>query len=79
MEKEPNKNQYTGKNYRDEVISKLSLSKQFSMRQHLKNCDALTKDQAIELLKDTIVQLAHKDMTFELIMKDNWMDFNEPE
>ena len=71
--------QYVGEEYRNEVISKLSLSKQFSMRQHLKNCDALTKDQAIELLKDAIVQLAHKDMTFELIMKDNWMDFNESE
>lgn len=67
---EDNNKSYAGKKYRDEVISKLSLSKQFSIRQHLSNCDALTKEQAIDLLKDAIVQLAHKDFTFSLILKD---------
>lgn len=61
---------FIGEEYRKEVISKLSLSKQFQLRTQLNNCDKLSKDQAIDLLKDAIVQLAHKDFTFAAILKD---------
>ena len=65
---------FIGETYRNEVISKLSLSKQFAIRQQLSNCDALNKDQAIDLLKDAIVQLAHKDFTFNMLLKEDWMN-----
>lgn len=65
---------YNGPEYRSKIISKLELSKQFAIRQHLSNCDKLTKEQAIEFLKDAIVQLAHKDYTYRLIMKDDWFN-----
>lgn len=66
-------NEYSGEKYRNEVINKLSLSKQFTLRQQLSNCDALSRDQAVEFLKDCIIQLAHKDYTLAQVMRPDWM------
>jgi hypothetical protein len=69
-EENNNNDRFTGKDYRDEIISKFSLSKQFAIRQQLSECDRLSEEQAVELLKEAIVQLAHKDFTFALLMKN---------
>lgn len=66
-----NNNPSIGKEHRDKVIASLPLMKQFTIRQQLKNTESLSKDQAIELLKETIVQLAHKDSVFAELMKSS--------
>lgn len=61
-----------GKAHRDKVISTLSLSKQFMIRTQLNNTENLRREEAIELLKDCIVQLAQKDAVFAELMKTNF-------
>ena len=63
---------YMGEEFRTKVLNQLALSKQFSIRQQLNSCDSLSRDQAVEFLKDAIVQLAYKDLTFASIMKSEW-------
>ena len=71
---EPNNNsdELIGKEHRDRVISTLPLSKQFYIRQRLSDCDGLTKDQAIELLKECIVQSAQKDEIYNKLIKQGF-------
>jgi len=60
---------YMGKDYRNSVIKTLPLMKQFTIRQHLNTADSLSREGAIELLKDCIVQLAQKDKIFGDMLK----------
>ena len=62
-------NAYIGEEYRTKVIGTLPLMKQFTIRQHLSNADSLSRADAIELLKDCIVQLAQKDKIFGDMIK----------
>jgi hypothetical protein len=55
---------------RNEIISKLPLSKQFLVRQHLTNAESLSRDQAIEMLKESLVHIAYKDYTFLNMLKN---------
>ena len=68
---EPDNNDYIGEQYRNKVIKALPMVKQFTVQQHLRNTDNLSREQAIDLLKDCIVQLAQKDALFIELMKDN--------
>lgn len=67
--KDGDNEKYIGEEYRNKVINTLPLMKQFTIRQHLKNADSLSREQAIEFLKEAIVQLAHKDKIFAEMMK----------
>ena len=60
---------YTGEAYRRKVIGTLPMMKQFTIQQHLSNADSLSREDAIELLKDCIVQLAQKDKIFGDMIK----------
>lgn len=61
-----------GKAHRDKVISTFPLSKQFMIRTQLNNTENLRREEAIELLKDCIVQLAQKDAVFAELMKTSF-------
>lgn len=69
MPNEDNNQPLTGEAHRNKVIATLPLSKQFSIRQYLSNCDGLSRDQAVDLLKDMIVQSAQKDAVFAELLK----------
>lgn len=60
---------FIGKEYRDKVIAGFPLEKQFLIRTQLKDTESLNKEQAIELLKEYIVQSAQKDLLFLNMMK----------
>ena len=64
-----NNEKHIGKAHRDKVINTFPLSKQFLIRTQLKNADALTRDQAVEMLKEFIVQSAQKDEVFKGLIK----------
>lgn len=58
---------------RKEIISKLSMSKAFTITQQLKMTDKMSREQAIELLKDTLVSLAYHQETYSAILKSGVM------
>ena len=60
---------YTGETYRRKVIKTLPFMKQLTIEQHMRSAENLSRDQAIELLKDCIVQLAQKDKIFGDMVK----------
>lgn len=49
---------------RNRIISLLSLSKQFALRKYLTQVDSMSREQAIEMLKESLVHSAYKDHTF---------------
>lgn len=56
---------------RNNIISKLPLSKQFTLRSHLSQADSLNREQAIEMVKECLVHSAYKDYTFlTMLMSD---------
>lgn len=57
------------RNDRQEIIAKLSMSKAFTVSQQLKQADQMSKEQAIELIKDLFVHLAYKEETYNSILK----------
>jgi hypothetical protein len=59
----------TNEEERNRIIALLPLSKQFNLRQLLSNADGLSKDQAIEMLKESLVHTAYKDHTFLTMLK----------
>lgn len=59
--------------YRTEIISKLSMSKAFTVTQQLKSADKMSREQAIDLLKDTIVSLAYHQETYASMLKSGIM------
>lgn len=66
-----NNNEMLGEEHRNKVIASLPLMKQFTIRQQIKNADALTREQAIEMLKEAIVHIAQKDAVFLELMKSS--------
>jgi hypothetical protein len=54
---------------RKEIISKLSMSKAFTITQQIKMADKMSREQAIDLLKDTLVSLAYHQETFISMLK----------
>lgn len=54
---------------RKEIISKLSMSKAFTITQQIKMVDKMSREQAIDLLKDTLVSLAYHQETFISMLK----------
>lgn len=58
---------------RKEIISKLSMSKAFTISQQIKMTDKMSREQAIELLKDTLVSLAYHQETYASILKSGVM------
>lgn len=58
---------------RKEIISKLSMSKAFTITQQIKMTDKMSREQAIELLKDTLVSLAYHQETYASILKSGVM------
>jgi len=62
---------YTGETHRRKVIKTLPFIKQLTIEQYLRNTDKLSREQAIELLKDALVQIAQKDAIFVDLMKNN--------
>lgn len=61
---------YSGEAYRRKVIASFPLRKQLTITQHLKAADNLDRENAIELLKDTLVQLSQKDVLFADLLKN---------
>lgn len=64
-----NNNDMIGEAHRNKVIATLPLMKQFTIRQQMSNADSLSREQAIEMLKEFIVQSAQKDAVFAELMK----------
>jgi hypothetical protein len=56
---------------RKEIISKLSMSKAFTITQQIKMADKMSREQAIDLLKDTLVSLAYHQETFTSMLKSS--------
>ncbi len=54
----------TAEEERNRIISLLSLSKQFALRKYLAEVDKMSREQAIEMLKESLVHSAYKDHTF---------------
>jgi hypothetical protein len=54
---------------RNNIISQLSLSKQFVLRQHLTATDKLSREQAIEMLKECLVHSAFQEHVFANLLK----------
>jgi Tfp pilus assembly ATPase PilU len=57
---------------RNSIISQLSLSKQFILRQHLTTADKLSREQAIEMLKESLVSSAFQEHVFNNIIKTQY-------
>lgn len=64
-----NSPEYIGEEYRNQVISELPLHKQLALRGYLKTADSLSREQAIEMLKESLVLIARKDQAILQIMK----------
>ena len=58
---EDNSNPFPTADSRNKRIATLPLSKQFTLRTQINSCDNLSKEQAIEFLKELLVQQAVKD------------------
>jgi len=69
-----NNNTPSGDDARSEIISKLDYNKQFSLRQRLSLTEELSRQEAIEALKDSLVHTAYKEQTYLRMLKQELIE-----